>query len=134
MADRKQTKREQHRAKLLEYCGNPENEFPDRTEMAVNVLGFKSRASLYHSFTPDELCEIEREALEIRRKKYNPEIAKVDRALLKKAREGDTQAAKLIYQRFEGWSEKQIREHTGSVSANINELTREDLLRIASGE
>ena len=128
------TTKEQYTAKLLEYCGNPENEFPSRTEMAVSVLGYANTSPFYKMFTPDDLCLIEREALEIRRTKYNPEIAKVDRALFKKAAEGDTQAAKLIYQRFEGWSERQIQEHVGSINANIAELTREDLLKIAAGK
>ena len=37
----------------------------------------------------------------------------MDDSLLKKAQEGDVQAAKLCYQRFEGWSEKKRSEVTG---------------------
>lgn len=134
MTERALTTKEKNRAKILEYCGNPCNEFPTRTQMAEDIIGYKDMSTLYKFFTPDELCEIEREALEIRRKKYNPEIAKVDIALMEKAATGDTAAAKLVYQRFEGWSEKQIQEHTGSISANISELTKDDLLKIASGK
>lgn len=113
------TTKDRHRAKLIEYCGNPENDFPNRSAMSTMVLGFKDIGSMYRHFSPDELCEIEREALDIRRTKYNPEIAKVDKALFKKAASGDTPAAKLIYQRFECWSEKQIREHTGKDGGDI---------------
>jgi hypothetical protein len=45
------------------------------------------------------------ETFKIRRTKYSPAIAKVDIALLKKARDGSIKAARLIYQRFEGWTE-----------------------------
>lgn len=128
------TVKEQHRAKLIEYMGDPSNDFPNRAEMALTVLGFAHKETLWRHFSPAELCEIEREALEIRRTKYNPEIAKVDKALMKKAAEGDTAAAKLIYQRFEGWSEKQITEHTGEITANLPELSKEDLLKIAAGK
>jgi hypothetical protein len=103
--------KEKHKETLIQYCGDPSNDFPTRKEMALDVLGFKKQETLWFHFTPDELCEIERDALELRRKKYNPEIAKVDLALMKKAAGGNVAAAKLIYQRFEGWSEKQIREH-----------------------
>lgn len=103
--------KDRHRCKLLEYLGNPENEFPTRLYMNDVVLGFKrSPQYIYTVFNLDELAEIEREALAIRRKKYNPEIAKVDKALLKLAQEGDSAAAKLCYQRFEDWSEKQRKE------------------------
>lgn len=44
--------------------------------------------------------------MDIRRRKYSSHLAEVDLALLKAAKEGNPAAAKLVYQRFEGWSEK----------------------------
>ena len=105
--------KERHRCKLIEYLGNPGNEFPTRLFMNSDVIGFKDPTRIYKLFTPDELCEIEREALTIRRKKYSPEIAKVDKELLKTAQDGDVAASKLCYQRFEDWGEKKKNEHTG---------------------
>lgn len=98
--------KDKHRLKLIEYLGNPENEFLDRIVLSQKVLGFKQENQIYKIFTPDEMCEIEKEALAIRRKKYSPEIAKVDKAMLKEAKAGNDKAAKLCYQRFEDWGEK----------------------------
>lgn len=103
--------KERNKIKLLEYLGNPENKFCDRTTMALKVLGYKDQSLLYRYFNCDELAEIEKEALAMRRKKYSPEIAKVDKAMLKQAKEGNDKAAKLCYQRFEDWGEKKQVDH-----------------------
>jgi len=100
-----------HRTKLLEYLSDPNNEFPTREYMSLYVLGFSHRQTVNKVFTPKELHEIEQEALENRRRKYASVLAKVDNALLERAQQGDPQAIKLVYQRFEGWSEK--KELTG---------------------
>ena len=105
--------KQRHETNLIEYLANPENQFPTRTDMAKKVLGI-SREAMYQHFNPRELSAIEKQALEIRRTKYAPQIAKVDAALLNRALSGDVQAAKLAYQRFEGWSEKQLLEHKNS--------------------
>ena len=93
---------------ILEYIGDPSNDFPTRSYIAVSVVGFKHHATLYNHFTPQELCEIETQGLARRREKYAPELSKVDMGLLQKAADGDAQAAKLCYQRFEGWTEKAL--------------------------
>jgi len=104
-------KKDQHTQTLLEYLGNPDNEFLGRMELATQILGYNDASSMYRILTPDELTAIEKQALDIRRAKYSKLIAKVDIGLAKKAAAGDAQAAKLIYQRFENWSEKQRLEH-----------------------
>ena len=96
--------KERYRARLLEHLANPENEIPNREGMA-SICRIK-RNTLYLHFSPGDLSEIEKEALEIRRKTYSSMIASVDKALFKAAEGGDVQAIKLVYQRFEGWSEK----------------------------
>ncbi|GAB6096411.1 hypothetical protein JCM14469_26640 [Desulfatiferula olefinivorans] len=100
------TKKEINRHKIIEYIGDAEHPFPDRRTIALTVCGYKNHETLYKHFAPAELSEIEAEGLKFRREKYAPHLASADRALLKKAAEGDVQAAKLCYQRFEGWSEK----------------------------
>lgn len=120
------TVKERNKIKLLEYLGNPENDFCDRTTMAIKVLGYKDQANLYRCFTTDELAEIEQEALAIRRKKYSPEIAKVDKAMLKEAKAGNDKAAKLCYQRFEDWGEKKLTEHSGSLGMQIEVINYGD--------
>jgi hypothetical protein len=105
--------KDRHRRTILEYLGNPENEFCSRTDIAVKVLGFKFRQRLYQVFTPCELADIEAKALEIRRKKYASSIALVDSAMLREAAAGSVKAAQLVYQRLEGWNPKEVREVTG---------------------
>ncbi len=101
------------KCKIVEYLANPENDFPSREYLALDVLGMKHKQHLFRIFTGAELQEIEREALEIRRTKYAASIALVDKGLLRKAAEGDSAAAKLVYQRFDGWAETKKNEHTG---------------------
>ena len=113
------TTKDKYRAKLLEYCGNPDNEFPNRTYMSQAVLGFKDIGSMYRHFTPAELCDIEREALDIRRTKYAPHIAEIDRAIIKEAKQGSKAHAELVYKRLEGGSEKLIQEHEGEVTLRV---------------
>lgn len=109
--------KERHKLKLLDYLSNPDNPFPNREQMASEVLGLRKQTFYYH-FSVDEIADMEAEALANRRKKYAPHIVEIDRALMKKAKEGDPAAVKLVYQRIEGWSEKHINENIGSVNVN----------------
>ena len=96
-----------NRDKLLDYLGNPANEWPTRVFMNDHVLGYiKSAQYIYKIFTLAELHEIEVEALALRRQKYSGGICAADRALFKAALGGDVAAIKLCYQRFEDWGEK----------------------------
>ena len=96
--------KEQHRRKLLDYLSNPCNEFPSRGQLP-KILGLTKQA-VYAAFSPDELSGIEKEGLEIRRQQYARYIGQADKGLLKRAAEGDPAACRLVYQRFEGWTEK----------------------------
>lgn len=104
--------KERHKLKILEYLANPENDVPNREGLAY-ICGIK-KCALYVNFTPAELSDLEAEGLKRRREKYAAKLAKVDIAVLNRAAEGDSHAAKLAYQRFEGWSEKQQVDNTSS--------------------
>lgn len=101
--------KDKHKANILRYLGDPENDIPTRTVLAA-IIGL-SRETLYQTFTIQELSAIEHEALALRRERYAPQIARIDKAVMKAAERGDAQAAKLAYQRLEGWSERQTHEH-----------------------
>ena len=104
-------KKDKNRLKLLEYLGNPENEFSLRIGYS-EILGYKQENQIYYSFTLAELSEIENEALSIRRTAYVRHLAAIDLGMLKEAITNPA-AAKLVYQRFENWSEKhQIQQDT----------------------
>ena len=131
MEKSRRTTTEQHRVKLVEYLADPENEFPSRSFLASNVLGFKNASVIYRHFTPAELDQIEAEALELRRRRYVRSFAAVDSAMIAKAKDGDPVAAKLIYQRLEGWNPAQKVESKVEVSG---ELTLADILGGENGE
>jgi len=118
MQDHKSTDREQkreairaiRRQQLIEYLSNPDNEPLARCHLAVRVLKYKRHSSLYGLFTPSELSAIEREALDLRRQCYAAYLARIDRGLLDRAISGDPAAARLAYQRFEGWEPGEKRK------------------------
>lgn len=112
--ERTEKTKNMHRLTLMEYLSNPDNPPLNRTHLSTDVLGFSQASVLYQVFTPDELTEIEDEALEARRKRYASKLALVDDAVLRRAAsdEGTAADAKLAFQRFEGWSEKQKQEIT----------------------
>ena len=124
------TAKERHKAKLLEYIGNPDNDFPDRTEMAVSVLGFKRHCNLYRHFSPVELDAIENEAFEIRKKKTARERSNVYKALYKEAKSGNVQAAKEFLDRTEGKVTDKI-DHTNSDGSMKQPITRIEIVPLA---
>ena len=117
--DKRIPKKVEHRQKLLEYLGNPSNKMLDRQELSTVVLGFAHASTIHQVFTPDELYEIYDEALRIRRSRYAASLSDIDLALMASAKKGDAQAAKLVYQRLEGWREAAIRENQGATKIVI---------------
>lgn len=65
--------------------GDPNNDFPNRSQMSLSVLGYKQIKTLYVHFTVDELYEIEAEAWEIRKKRTVKQRSDVYHALYKRA-------------------------------------------------
>lgn len=101
------------RDKLLEYLSNPDNEILNREELSLKVLGYAHGSTIHKAFTPEELTQIETEALAMRRTRYAGPLAAADKGLLKRAKDGDPAAVKLCYQRFEDWSERKDLNVTG---------------------
>ena len=94
------TAKERHRIKMLEYWGDPENDFINRSEMC-EVLGI-SGVCLYKHFTVTELNEIESEAVELRKKYSARQRAAVLNSLFKESINGSVSAAKEFLDRTEG--------------------------------
>lgn len=113
--------KERHTVTILEYLGDPDNDWPTRSYLATEVCKYKRVKQLYAVFTVDELNELEKQALEFRRKKYAGSLAEVDQGLMKAAQEGNPAAAKLVYQRFEGWVESAKIELDGKPLVVIND-------------
>ena len=75
--------KQRHRAKLLRYLGDPEKTFPPR--MAYSKILCISTVSVYNHFSPDELTEIENEALELRKKRTARQRGNILNALYERA-------------------------------------------------
>lgn len=72
-----------HKLKLLEFLGNPENDFPYRCRMG-KILGV-TKKTLYQHFTPTELSEIEAEAVQMRKDASSRQRMMVLESLYKRA-------------------------------------------------
>ena len=114
------------RQKIFEYLSNPDNPPVSRTQLAEGVLGYRNSQQLYGVFSVDELAEIDREAVEVRRKRYASVLSRIDQALIEQISKGDTAAIKLFYQRFEGWRERQDLNVSGDLSITVVDRFGED--------
>lgn len=119
--------RDKARAKLLKYLADPNNEFLKRQELSTQVLGYRHPNQLNRMFSAEEIQEIEKEALDLRRKKYAPRLSKIDKAVLERAETGDPVAARLAYKRFEGWTEQVRVEQTGKDGGPIEQQVTHQL-------
>ncbi len=74
-----------NRVKLLDFLGNPENDWPTREKYSTQVLGYQKSNQIYHFWTPTEITEIELEAIEIRKKRTAGQRARTLQSLYRKA-------------------------------------------------
>ena len=112
--------KDKHKLKIIEALQNPDNEIANRKEIAEKILGI-STSGMYKIFTPDELAEIEGEALKRRRARLSLKLGAIDKALVEKATiDKDVKAIELCYKRFEGWNPNQkIEINDGSEPESI---------------
>lgn len=75
--------KEKHKINLLKYLGDPEKDFPVRSKYP-EFLSI-SRNTMYVHFTPDELCKIESEAVELRKQRSGRQRANILTALYEKS-------------------------------------------------
>lgn len=83
--------------RLIELLLNPDNDQKEKQELAAE-LGV-DRKTLWRWEKELDWDWIKAE----RRRLYAREIVELDKALLKKAKGGDTRAIEIGYQRFDGW-------------------------------
>lgn len=113
--------KKKHRAALLAYLSNPDNEWPKRNKY-VSLLGMKSNSGyIYNIFSADELSKLEAEALEKKRTQYAIRTARIDDAFFEKAKEGGAAEVKLWYKRFDGWEEKSVTENTTTIIHKLDD-------------
>lgn len=93
--------KDKHKKKMLEYWGDPENDFINRITMHTDVLKI-SGPCFYKHFTPSEVQDIEFEAFELRKKHSTKDRARIYKALLRDGLAGDVAASKEYLNRTEG--------------------------------
>jgi len=86
--------KEKHRKSLLDFLGDPENDFPSRIGYA-DITGI-SMQTLYHHFSPDELSDIENEAVEIRKRNSSKARSEIMQALTQRAKGYSHKSVKLF--------------------------------------
>lgn len=79
------TKKELNKIKILEFLSDPDNDFVNRSELAVTVLGYKHQRTLYRHFTTEELNTIENKALQERKSRSARQRANIYNALYKRS-------------------------------------------------
>ena len=89
-----------HRLTLIEYLGNPENDFLIRADMA-RLLDISGQV-FYAHFSPVDLDAIEAEAFEIRKARTTRQRVVVYEALYNQAVKGNVKAIKEFLDRVEG--------------------------------
>ena len=101
---------------------DPDNEWLNRTKLAITVCGYPGQRSLYRYFSPEELTEIETEALEERKRRSSGKRAVIYDAMFLKAKEGDVAAMKEFLDRIEGkvvTKTENKNENTGNITVNV---------------
>lgn len=92
--------KDRHRANIIKYLSDWDNDFPKRIEFAA-ILGVKE-ATLWAIFTGAELDEIENEALEIRKVNAARPRQEAYKALIGQFDKGNVPAIKEFLERTEG--------------------------------
>ncbi len=111
--------KEKHKKKLLEYLGDPENEFVNRFRMFTDILKISGK-TFYRHFPPHEIQQIENEAYDLRKKNSTRQRGEVLFSLYKEAKSGNVPAAKEFLDRTEG-------KVPDKVDANLN-VTQEIII------
>lgn len=93
--------KKRYRQKLIEYLGDPDNEFLSRTQMHRQLLGVTAK-TFYKHFKPPEILDIENESMELRKKNSARRRSAVYTTLYNKAIEGNIHAIKEFLNRIEG--------------------------------
>lgn len=107
--------KERQTVNILKYLGDPENKWLTRSDLSLEVCGYKDPNTIYKLFSPDELTEIEEQAAEERKRRCAPQRMRVYESLYNQALLGNVQAAKEFLDRVEGKVQSKI-DLTGELS------------------
>jgi hypothetical protein len=104
--------KERCKFKLLSFLSDIDNEWPKRFDYSEKILGYKNKRHVYKILSPDELTEIEKEAMELLKAKSSKQRKDLYQTLYNEGKKGNIQAIKEFLDRTEG-KVKEKYEHTG---------------------
>jgi hypothetical protein len=117
-----QAKKAVYRDMILQFyveSADPKALTKPMTYLSKNVIRSVDHNRVTKFFTAKELAEIQKEALKLRRERFAPKLAQIDEALLKSALKGSEKAIRLAYERFEGWSAKNLQPFSGDIGTVV---------------
>lgn len=114
---KKITAKDRNRAKLLKYLSDPENDFIPRQDYSTQILKYKKPNQIYQTLPPEELTEIEAEAMESRKAASARQRSILYSKLYEEGKAGNVTAIKEFLDRTEG-KVKEKHEHDVNVNAD----------------
>lgn len=96
------TARDRNKAKLLAFLSDIDNKWPHRQNYSSEILGYKNPTQIYRTLSPEDISEIESEAVEIIKKQSARQRKILYSSLFKEGRTGNVKAIKEYLDRTEG--------------------------------
>lgn len=104
--------KERNRAKLIIFLSNFEGAWPTRQDYSQTILGYKTDTQIYRTLSPQEITDIEAEAVEIIKAQSSRQRKELYQSLFEEGKAGNITAIKEFLDRTEG-KVKEVKEHTG---------------------
>lgn len=107
------TAKEKNREAILNYLSDPKNDFIARRYYSQTILNYVNETQVYQTLSPQELTQIESEAMENRKAMSAPQRFKLYEKLYDLGKEGNVTAIKEFLDRTEG---KVMESHKHQIS------------------
>jgi len=98
-----------YRAMLLDYLGDPEKDFPLRKDY-IKIMKVSHNKTLYKHFTPDEITDLENEAVELRKRRASRQRSIVLEALYNKAKGYKAKVKKPVKLIDGSWEQAELEQ------------------------
>lgn len=112
------TAKERNRAKLLAFLSDIETDWPKRQDYSHLILGYKNDTQIYRTLSPEDISQIESEAVEIIKAQASRQRKELYQALHKEGKAGNVTAIKEFLDRTEGKVKEKV-ELTGKDGADL---------------
>lgn len=94
--------KDRNKALLLAYLSDFENDWPRRQDYSSLILGYKNPTQIYRTLSPEEISQIESEAVEIIKVQSSRQRKELYKSLHKEGKNGNVAAIREFLDRTEG--------------------------------